>query len=225
MLQILSQLNLIVAYLLLIPFILLNILLTLARFFAARLTAFTQKYLNLDVPYETSRERTFNIVFTLCWLIIGIYSALQLDNPISLSGFMVFLAFRSGSTLGRRVIYGFHDSKVIKATTEEKQLSSIISLAFKIGLIAEGLFLLAWGILYKVLSISIKLTFGMNVNLFMIILWVGGLIFGVAFGLIRSRIAKGFLLKDEIIIVLLFSGKLVEEKVKSTFKDSFLPKL
>ncbi|MGQ4833009.1 MAG: hypothetical protein ACP6IS_03790 [Candidatus Asgardarchaeia archaeon] len=225
MFQLGVQLNLVIAYLLLIPFILLNVLLALARFFAGRLASFTRKYLKIEIPYETARDRTFNIIFTLCWLIVGVYATLQLDNPITLGGFMVFLSFRSGSTTGRRVIYGFHDSKMINSLNGEKQLHNVVATAFKIGLIVEGIFLLTWSILYKALSLSIKTAFGIDVNILIILLWLAGLVFGIAFGILRSKTARGFLLKDEIIIVLLFSGKLLEEKVKATIGERFIPKI
>lgn len=208
----------ILAYVILVPFILLNIALILGKFLEGRITEFARKILKIEIPYEKEKERMFNLIYTIIWLVIGIIGVLMLDNPISLGGFMVFIAFRGGANLGKRTVFGFHDSKLIHEATSDTTLIGIVSFAFKLGLIVEVLFLLAWGLLYKFLSLTIKVAFGLSTNSLMFILWFSGLIFGLGFGIFRSRLAKSFLLKDEIAIVLLFTGKALEEALKTKIK-------
>ena len=217
------DITIVVAYLILVPFLLLNIAIILGRFLQSRLAGFLQDKLNIDVPYETYKEKRYNLFYTLLWIAVGILGYFMLENPSILSAVFIFLAFRSGANTTRRVIFGFHDVKTIKEHTSNSKLIGIVSKAIKIGLATEVLFLLIWGVAYKTLSATIKVAFSLGFNQLTLILWGAGLLFGLLFGLIRSRGSVGFLLKDELSLVLLFSVEKAKEEV--TRKISFLPKL
>lgn len=214
--------TIVIAYLILIPFLLLNIAIILGRFLQSRLAAFLRGKLNIDVPYETYKEKRYNLFYTLLWIIVGIAGYLMLENPTILSAVFVFLAFRSGANTTRRVIFGMHDAKMIREHTSDSTLIGVVSKAIKLGLITEVLFLLIWGVVYKTLSATIKVSFGLGFNQLTLILWGAGLIFGLIFGLIRARGSIGFLLKDELSLVLLFS--LEKAKGEAMKKIPFIPK-
>ncbi|MCD6485476.1 MAG: hypothetical protein J7L47_10255 [Candidatus Odinarchaeota archaeon] len=216
------DITIVIAYLILIPFLLLNVAIILGRFLQSRLAGFLRDKLNIDVPYETYKERRYNLFYTILWILIGVAGYFMLENPSILSAVFVFLAFRSGANTTRRVVFGMHDAKMIREHTSDSKLIGVVSTAIKIGLLTEVLFLLIWGVAYKTLSATIKVSFGLEFNQLTLILWGAGLLFGIIFGLIRSRGSIGFLLKDELALVLLFSvEKAKEEAIK---KIPFIPK-
>lgn len=216
-----QTLELILVYILLLPFILINIAIIIGSFLEGKVAGFARKILKLEEEFEQARAKTFGIIYTIIWLVAGVAGVLMLDNPLSLGGIMVFLAFRGGANLSTRVLFGIHDTKLIKLKTEDSKIIGLVSIAFQIGIAVEVLFLLMWGLLYKFLYLTVRTAFGVDVNIIMITLWGTGLIFGFIFAAIRSRGAQGFLLKDEIGIILLLSGKWLEEKIKE--KTKFLP--
>jgi len=145
---------------------------------------------------------------------VGGISVFLLDNIISLGALIVFLAFRGGAALSKRVIFGIHDVKIMKHQLSNKKITKIISFMIKVGIIVELLFLLILGILYRYLSDSVKTTFGIEVNILAIFLWIAGFIYGIIFSVIQSSLSKQFLLKNEIGIALILSGQIVKGKVK-----------
>lgn len=212
----------ILAYIILIPLIMVNILFSLGSFFQKRTVISLQKKLKVDEEFKGSRDKIFNIVHLIIWITIGTINVLNLDNLISLGSILVFIAFRGGAALSKRLIFGIHDIKLMKSHSSDKKIAKIISLAVKIGIIIELLFLLLWGISYKYLSVSIKSNFGIDVNILVIILWIVGFIYGLIFSAIQSSFTKHFLLKNEIGIVFLLSGQSLKEKVKTKVS---LPKI
>ncbi len=134
---------------------------------------------------------------------------------------MSFLAFRSGISLSKRLIYGIHDIKILKSNFSKKKFKKIISRVIKIGIIVELMFLLSWGILYRYLNVSIKSNFGIEVNILVLLLWFVGFIYAIIFSAIQSSFSENFLLKNEIGIVLLISGELLKEKIK---EKNYIPK-
>jgi len=205
----------ILVYLILIPLIMVNILFSFGSFFQKRTVISLQKRLKVEEEFKDSRDKIFNIVHLIIWITIGAINVFNLDNLISLGSILVFIAFRGGSTLSRRFIFGIHDIKLMKSHLSNNKIAKIVSLAVKIGIIIELLFLLIWGISYKYLNVSIKSNFGLDVNILVIILWIFGFIYGFIFSVIQSSFTKHFLLKNEIGIVLLLSGEAFKEKVKT----------
>ena len=157
----------------------------------------------------------------IIWLIVGIVNVFSLDNLISIGAILVLFAFRSGITLSKRFIFGIHDIRVMKLHLSDKKITKIISRVVKIGIIIELMFIFMWGILYKYLSVSVKTTLGIEVNVLVMILWSTGFIYGIVFSLILSVFSKDIILTNEIGIVLLLSGEFVREKIKKT---KFIPK-
>ncbi|MFX1418148.1 MAG: hypothetical protein ACFE9N_04415 [Promethearchaeota archaeon] len=215
------SIEIILAYVILTPFIIVNILFAFGLFFQKRTAIFLQKALKMEEKFNDSKNKILKYVIFIIWITVGIINVFNLDNPISLGALLVFLAFRSGTTLSKRLIYGIHDIKIMKLKYSEKKISKIISRVVGTGIIIELLFLLSWGILYRYLSISIKSNFGIDVNILVIILWVFGFIFGIIFSLIQSSITKQFLLKNEVGIILLLSGEVTKDRIK---KKLLIPK-
>ena len=214
MIKIAITIEVFIAYVILIPFIFINLLFSLGSFFQKKVSKFLKKSLKEEEKVKDSQYNKFKLVNILIWVAIGSIIVFLLDDPISLGALIVFLAFRSGATLSMRFIFGIHDVKLIKHQLSDKKLTKIISLVLKVGIIVELLFLLIWGILYRYLSMSVKTTFGLEGNVLAFFLWIAGFIYGIIFSVIQSSLSKQFLLQNEIGIVLVLSGQLVREKIK-----------
>jgi len=204
----------IIAYVILIPFIIINIFFSIGSIFQKKVSKFLQKTLREEEKFKDSQYKKFKFINLLIWFAVGGINIFFLDDLISLGALIVFLAFRGGATLSRRVIFGIHDVKIMKHHLSDKKITKIISLMIKVGIIVELLFLLILGILYRYLSVSVKTTFGIEVNILAIFLWIAGFIYGIIFSVIQSSLSKQFLLKNEIGIALVLSGQTVKEKVK-----------
>jgi hypothetical protein len=215
------SIELILAYVILIPFIIINIIIAVGFLFQKVTGIFLQKALKLDEKYKNSKNRIFHLINLIIWITIGLINVFNLDNPISLGGVLIFLAFRSGTSLSKRLIFGIHDIKLLRSLFSEKKIAKIIAKTVKIGIIIELMFLLTWGILYRYLNVSVKSNFGIEVNILVLVLWFAGFVYGIIFSIILSKISKQFLLKNEIGIVVLLSGELLKEKIK---KKNIIPK-
>ncbi len=206
--------EIIIAYLILIPFILINLFISLGLIFQKKVSKFLQKILGEEEKFKDSHYTKFKVINLLIWITVGGIFAFFLNEPISLGALIVFLSFRGGATLSKRSIFTIHDVKIMKHHLSDKKITKIISLMLKVGIIVELLFLIIWGILYRYLSVSIKTTFGIEVNILAILLWIAGFIYGFIFSVIQSSLSKNFLLKNEIGIALILSGQTLKEKVK-----------
>ena len=204
----------IIAYVILTPFIIINIFFSIGSMFQKNVSKFLQKTLKEEEKFKDSQYKKFKFINFLIWFGVGGISVFLLDNIISLGALIVFLAFRGGVALSKRVIFGIHDVKIMKHQLSDKKITKIISLMIKVGIIVELLFLLILGILYRYLSVSVKTTFGIEVNILAIFLWIAGFIYGIIFSVIQSSLSKQFLLKNEIGIALILSGQIVKGKVK-----------
>lgn len=204
----------IIAYVILTPFIIINIFFSIGSMFQKKVSKFLQKTLKEEEKFKDSQYKKFRFINFLIWFGVGGISVFLLDNIISLGALIVFLAFRGGVALSKRVIFGIHDVKIMKHQLSDKKITKIISLMIKVGIIVELLFLLILGILYRYLSVSVKTTFGIEVNILAIFLWIAGFIYGIIFSVIQSSLSKQFLLKNEIGIALILSGQIVKGKVK-----------
>lgn len=202
------------AYMILIPFIIFNIFFLFGSFFQARVSKLLQRILKPEKEIKGSLYKTFKFLNVFIWIVIGILFFLSLDNPFSLAGLMVFLAFRSGASLSRRFIFGIHDIKIMKRYLPNNKTIDLVSFMVKFGIFVELLFMLIWGILYQYLSVSVNSIFGIEVNILSLFLWIAGFIYGVVVSVIQSIFSKQFLLKNEIGIALVFSGQILREKVE-----------
>ena len=217
------MIEVIFAYMILIPFFIFNIFFLFGSFFQARVAKLLQKFLKPEKEIKETLYKTFKYLNVFIWIVIGILFFLSLDNPFSLGGLMVFLAFRSGASLSRRFIFGIHDIRIMKRHLPDNKAMDLISFMVKFGIFVELLFMLIWGILYQYLSVAVNSIFGIEVNILTLFLWIGGFGYGLIASIVQSIFSKQFLLKNEIGIALVFSGQIVREKVKE--KKTFVKKL
>lgn len=216
------SIELILAIVILIPFIIINLFLWIGALFQKILSSFIQKTFKVEEKFREPKKKLFKRINFIIWIAIGTINVLYLDNPISLGAIFIFLAFRGGATLSKRFVFGIHDIKTMKFHLPDSKITGIASFIVKVSILLELLFVLSWGLLYKYLSVSIRSNLGIEVNILIIILWVSGLIYGLFFSVIQSSFSKQILLKNEIGIALMLSGEGFKEKVK---KKNVLQKL
>ncbi len=210
------SIELILAFIILIPFIIINLFLWIGALFQKALSSFLQKVLKVEEKFKEPKKKIFKWINLFIWIAIGTINVIYLDNPVSFGAIFIFLAFHSGTTLSKRFIFGIHDIKTMKSHLPDSKTTRIASTIVKVSITLEILFVFSWGLLYKYISVSIKSNLGIEVNLLIIILWVSGLIYGIIFSVIQSHFSKQILLKNEIGIALLLSGEVTKEKIKSS---------
>ena len=206
--------ELILAFIILIPFIIINLFLSIGALFQKVLSSFLQKAFKVEDKFKEPKKKLFKWINLFIWISIGTINVLYLDNPVSFGAIFIFLAFRSGTTLSKRFIFGIHDIKTMKFHLPDSKITRIASTIVKVSIVLELLFVLSWGLFYKYISVSIRSNLGIDVNMLIIILWVFGLIYGIIFSVIQSSFSKQILLKNEIGIALLLSGESFKEKIK-----------
>ncbi len=206
--------ELIFAYIILAPFILFNLFVLIGSLFQGRVSKFLLKILNAKEEIKESHNVKFKILNGAIWIIVGLLFVVSLDNPFSLGGLMVLLAFRSGTSLSRRFTFGIHDIKIMKRHFPENKVLNLFSFMVKFGIFIELLFVVIWGILYQYLKISINSIFGIEVNILTLFLWIAGFGYGAIFSVVQSIISKQFLLKNELGVALLISGIILRKKVE-----------
>ena len=211
--------ELILAFIILIPFIAINIFLSIGALFQKALSSFLQKALKVEYKFKEPKKNLFKWINLFIWISIGTINVINLDNPVSLGAMFIFLAFNSGTNLSKRFIFGIHDIKTMKFHLPDSKTTRIASYIVKVSIGLELLFVLSWGLLYKYLSVSIKSNLGIEVNMLIIVLWGSGLIYGIIFSVIQSSFSKQILLKNEIGIALMLSGEGFKKKIKSSGED------
>lgn len=214
-----TLINFLLAYIILIPFIIINMFFSFGFFFQKKVAKIVHENVEREKNLENTHESLFRNINILLWISVGIITIFLLENPISLGTPFVFLAFRSGATFSKRIILGIHDIKIMKNKLSDDKFTNIISLIIKISIIIELLFLLAWSVFYQSLNVYVKTLFKMQGSIFIILIWIVGLIYGIIFSVIQSIISNSFLLKNQIGIALLLSGELIKNKVEDK-KDS-----
>ncbi|TFG00529.1 MAG: hypothetical protein EU542_07985 [Promethearchaeota archaeon] len=200
-----------------------NLFFLIGSFFQGRVSNFLLKILKAKEEIKESHYLKFKILNTTIWIIVGILFVLSLDNPFSLGGLMVLLAYRSGASLSRRFIFGIHDVKIMKNHLPENKVVDLASFIIKFGVVIDLLFMLTWGILYQYLSVSVNSLFGIEVNLLTLFLWIAGFVYGLILSVVQGLISKQFLLKNELGIALMFSGEIINKRIKK--KKDFVKKL
>lgn len=200
-----------------------NLFFLIGSFFQSRVSKLLLRILKKKEEPKESHYLKFKILYSATWIIVGVLFVLSLDNPFSIGGIMVLLAFRSGASLIKRFIFGIHDLRILKKNLPENKVVDMISIIIKFGVFIELLFVLTWGILYQYLNVSINSVFGIGVNIITLFLWIAGFCYGVILSVVQSITAKQFLLKNEIGIALMFSGQIIANKVEK--KKNLVKKL
>ena len=204
----------IAALMLLLAFIGINIAVGLGRLFGRFAGVTLRRVLGVDLP--ENEKKGLERLFTLVWVPIGIWAFLRLWNW-SVSGIagavFGFLAFRSGANLTRTLVYSIHDRKILEEHGEGRLLS-VIGKATGLSVLLEGTFAFSFALAYKLLSATI--TPGRSANQFILLLWLGGLAFGLFFGWFIARNNKGILLRNAILVVGFFAAKKGKSKVDGT---------
>ncbi len=210
--------ELIFAYMVLIPFVTFNLFFLFGIFFQGRVSKLLHKIIKPNEEMKDSHNINLRIIHIVIWIVVGLLYLFSLNNPLSISGLMVFLAFRSGAGLSRRFIFGIHDIRIMKNHLPDNKGADIASFIVKFGIFIEFLFVLTWGILYQYLSVSVNSLFGIEVNILTLFLWLAGLIYGVLLSVIQSIVSKQILLKNEMGIALMLSGQIIKDKVEEKKK-------
>jgi hypothetical protein len=210
--------ELIVAFLILIPFIIINLLISFGLFLHRRIATFLLKKFGEKDYFKRSHYKKFSILHAFIWITIGLLNVLLLDEKISLSSIIVFLSFGSGAKISKRFIFGIHDIRIIKRQFTNNKIESKLTFLVRLGIIIELSFLVIWALLYQYLNISVKSLLGIDVNILVIMLWIIGFIYGILSSLILSKISNQILLHNEFGIAMLLSGQLLRDKVENKIK-------
>ena len=204
----------IASLMLLLIFIGINITVGLGRLFGRFAGVTLRRALGVDLP--ENEKKGWERLFTLVWLPIGLWAFFKLWGW-SVSGVIGalfgFLAFRSGANLTRSLVYSIHDRKIVEEHGEGRLLS-VIGKATGLSVLLEGTFAFSFALAYKLLSATI--TPGRSANQFILLLWLGGLAFGLVFGWFIARNNRGILLRNAILVVGFFAAKKGKTKVDGT---------
>lgn len=199
----------IISFLLLLVFLGINLWLSLLRIMGKIAGKLAKKALRVELP--ENEKKNLERLFTPIWVIVGLYGLWKVRWDY-LAMLFAFLAFRSGANVSRLLVYSHHDGKILGEI--RGRLLGTLARATKLGLLLEGIFVLALALSYKALStVSTQRS---SAGTFLIELWLAGLVFGFVFGWLIARNNRGILLKDQILLVLLFAGKKGVEKTEET---------
>jgi len=200
------------ALLLLSVFLILNLLMAVVRITGRLAGATLRKTLRIEVP--RNEKKNLERLFTIVWVGVGLYGAWKVRWDVLAMAF-AFLAFRGGANVSRTLVYSVHDGRIIEESTGERGALRILGRAVRISLLLDGLFVVAFALLYKALSTTANPSGGSKA-LFILTLWLAGLLFGAAFGWFIARNNRGILLENQIAVVGFFTGKKGKEKTEET---------
>jgi len=204
------------ALLFLLLFLIVNLTLTAIRLSGKIAGVTLKRTLHIDVP--RNEKKGLERLFTVIWVIFGIYGALRVRWDV-LAMVFAFLAFRSGANVSRTLVYSIHDGKIIGRHAKEGRALGIIGKAVRISLLLEGLFVIAFALAYKVISTTAGPARG-SASIFIAELWILGLAFGAVFGWLIARNNEGILLENQIAVVWFFTGKKGKEKTEKTIETA-----
>jgi len=205
------------AFLLLMAFLIINLSLILMRAFGSLAGMTWRKVLRLDIP--ENEKKSIERLYTLVWIAVGIWAFWKLWGASWTAALFGFLAFRSGANITKTLIYGLHDQKIVEEYTEESTLLGIVGMATKLSLLLETIFIVAFALAYKAFSVTLSPN-GMSANIFILSLWLSGLLFGLAFGWFIARNNKGILLRNAIATVGFFATKKGKKKTDETLRKA-----
>ncbi|WP_099209553.1 hypothetical protein [Thermococcus henrietii] len=193
--------------LIILIFIGINLWLSFIRFTAKITGKLARKALHIELP--ENEKKALEGLFTPIWIGVGLYGAWKVRWDY-LAMLFAFLAFRSGANVSKLLVYSHHDGEILKDL--RGRLLGTLARVTRLGLLLEGAFILALALAYKALS-ALSTSRG-PVGIFILKLWLLGLLSGFAFGWLVARNNGGILLRDQIALVLLFAGKKGVEKTE-----------
>ena len=219
----------VVGTILLVPLIGLNIIISMGKSFSKKVGGLVSSLVKEEVVLAPAEERHFkqlDRIFQLLWFLVGAGAAIFMLVRAGPSGALavigtiagavgIFMAFKSGALLTRFVAYAFHDRTLLREKAGQIPLGSLISKAIVPGVLANTAFLLVWALLFRLANVGVKGIGEAGVNWLPIGLWLGGLVFGYAYGRWRSREDPRFLLRDDLGVVA-FMGIMKADKERQS---------
>ncbi|ASJ11508.1 hypothetical protein [Thermococcus thioreducens] len=207
----------ILAFVFLIAFLFINLVLMLMRTFGSLAGMTWRKVLRLEIP--ENKKKGLEKLYTLFWLTVGIWAFWKLWGTSGAAAIFGFLAFRSGANITKTLIYGLHDQRIIEKYTEDSRLLGIIGTATKLTIMLETVFVVAFALAYKAFSVTLS-PGGVSANTFILSLWVLGLIFGLLFGRFIARNNDGILLQNAVAVVGFFTTRKGKKKTEETVEKA-----
>lgn len=193
---------------LLLTFLGINLWLWLIKVVGVLAGITVRKALRVEVP--GNEKKGLERLFTPIWMLIGLWASLKVRWDL-LAMLFAFFAFRSGVNVSRTLVYSVHDGKILEEYTGDSRVLSLIGKAAKASLLLEGVFVLAFGLAYKAISVTAR-PGELSRGPFILELWLAGLGFGAFFGWLIARNNRGILLENQIAVVSFFAGKKGREK-------------
>ncbi len=151
------------------------------------------------IGVKLAQSRVIDRLYTAAWLFAGVLGIWLSGLKISMLAISAFFAFKGGADLSSRVEYGFHDLSLLKGKSFPKR---IIGKAVGVAALPSVFFLIIWKLFQQILSSLASEFLGIRVDTLVLWLWAAGLVFGLLFGVIRSRGEEGILLKGELALIL-----------------------
>ncbi len=143
---------------------------------------------------KLAKRNAIDLIYTLSWILVGLLALIAVKPP-SLFTLFVFLAFKSGSDLGSRIVYSVHDLKLLRRI-------KVIAISLLLAAIPSMFFIIIWRTFNQILlNVSASLL-RVTVSDLSLKLWLSGLIYGLLLGTIRSKGEEGILLRGELMLVL-----------------------
>jgi hypothetical protein len=189
-----------------------NIFISFIRTFQKGASLFLKGLLRSNIP--ENEKKSMEKVYTVAWLVIGLWAFWELKDKTLLGAFFGLLSFRSGANVGKVLVYSHHDAKLVEELGEGRVLG-MISTVVRLSLVLEATFLLSLALAYK--AVSVSLGRGTAGHL-LLGLWFAGLIFGLIFGFLVARNNRGILLSDSISTIAFFTMRSVSIKTASASK-------
>ncbi len=143
---------------------------------------------------KLAKRKAMDWLYTFSWISVGLFTLITVRPP-SLFTLFVFLAFKSGSDLGTRVVYSVHDLKLLRKLR-------LVAISLTLAAIPSLTFLVIWRAFHQVLLNLSASLLRVTVSDLSFKLWLAGLIYGLLLGAIRSRGEEGILLRGELMLVL-----------------------
>ncbi|WP_167731165.1 hypothetical protein [Thermococcus sp. GR6] len=201
----------ILAWFFLLGFLLINVMIIFIRLFGSIAGMTWRKLLRLEI--SENEKKDLEKFYTIVWIAVGTWAFWQLKNASWIAAIFGFIAFRSGANITRTLVYGLHDTRLIEQYTDDSRVLALVGKATQLSILTETIFVVAFALVYKTLSVTLNSN-GMSANSFIILLWLGGLAFGVLFGRLITRNNQGILLRNAMITVGFFTGRAGRQKVK-----------